>query len=342
MQKGLVITYMETLFIADDESSIREGLKYIADWDSLGFRLCGEASNGEDALDKILTLNPSLVLLDVKMPKMHGTEVIRKAREAGYQGKCIILSGYSDFKYAQEAIRSGVSYYLTKPIDEDELYAVVTEVKSALAAEKQHSSHVAILQSKAKNVILHELITDTLSAPLSLEDIERFHLQADAYQIVICEDFRTHSASAPYTFADLFKVINHENNIFEHLSVNHKDIVLLKGSHGLSKLADFVEHYEEYPLQKGSPMESMFLTYGKPVYTLETIHLSYEDASKLLDRRFFCAPEQHAIGYEMLPAHISADLTEDADRSDAVLLSDETLTNFPNVLLDISSPITAG
>ncbi len=60
MQKGLVITYMETLFIADDESSIREGLKYIADWDSLGFRLCGEASNGEDALDKILTLNPNL------------------------------------------------------------------------------------------------------------------------------------------------------------------------------------------------------------------------------------------------------------------------------------------
>ena len=47
---------------------------------------------------------------------------------------------------------------------------------------------------------------------------------------------------------------NHENNIFEHLSVNHKDIILLKGSHGLSKLADFVEHYEEYPLQKGSPM----------------------------------------------------------------------------------------
>lgn len=47
---------METLFIADDEASIREGLKYIADWKALGFRLCGEATNGEDALAKILTL----------------------------------------------------------------------------------------------------------------------------------------------------------------------------------------------------------------------------------------------------------------------------------------------
>ena len=84
---------METLFIADDESSIREGLKYIADWESLGFRLCGEASNGADALAQILALQPSLAMLDVRMPKMHGTEVIRRAREAGYQGKCIILSG---------------------------------------------------------------------------------------------------------------------------------------------------------------------------------------------------------------------------------------------------------
>lgn len=57
---------MNTLFIADDEASIREGLKYIADWESLGFRLCGEASNGEDALAQILALQPSLALLDVE------------------------------------------------------------------------------------------------------------------------------------------------------------------------------------------------------------------------------------------------------------------------------------
>lgn len=298
---------METLFIADDEASIREGLKYIADWKALGFRLCGEAANGEDALAKILTLQPSLVMLDVRMPKMHGTEVIRRAREAGYQGKCIILSGYSDFKYAQEAIRGGVSFYLTKPLDEDELYAVIDEVKAALAAEKRRSSHVAELKDMAKSVILRELITDTLSSPLTAEDIEHFRLQADAYQVVICEDFHTHAATAPYTFAELFKVINRENNIFEHLSVENKDIVLLKGAHGLSKLADFLDHYEEHPLQEGSPMESMFLTCGRPVYALKDIHLSYEDALKLLDRRFFCAQEQHAIGYEMLPVS-SADL----------------------------------
>ena len=52
---------------------------------------------------------------------MLGLDVIREARAQGFTGKVIILSGYSDFKYAQEAIRYGVQYYLTKPIDEDEL-----------------------------------------------------------------------------------------------------------------------------------------------------------------------------------------------------------------------------
>lgn len=340
---------METLFIADDESSIREGLKYIADWDALGFRLCGEAANGADALTQILALQPSLVMLDVRMPKMHGTEVIRRAREAGYQGKCIILSGYSDFKYAQEAIRSGVSYYLTKPLDEDELYTVVNEVKAALSAERQRSSHVAELKDKAKSVILHELMTDTLTAPLSVEYIEQYHLKASAYQVVICEDFHTQSAAAPYTFADLFKVINRENNTFEHLSVEGRDIVLLKGAHGLHRLSDFLDHFEEHPLQEGSPMESMFLTYGRPVYALEDVHLSYEDAARLLDRRFFCAQEQHAIGYDMLPPQpavpgpASSDPAGPAAKADAethetrtvkpsseavMTLSEETLTDF--------------
>lgn len=297
---------METLFIADDETSIREGLKCIIDWEKLDFQLCGEASNGEDALSGILALQPSLVMLDVRMPKLHGIDVIRQAREAGYQGKCIILSGYSDFKYAQEAIKNGVSFYLTKPLDEEELYAAVCEIKEILSTEKQLSRHLASYKTKAKNIVLGELLKNTLDAPLSKDDIEHFHLQADSYQIVICEDFHKHSAAAPYTFADLLKVINRENNIFEHLELNHTDVVLLKGSHGLLKLNDFLKHYEERPIQKGSPMESMFLTYGRPVTALEDIHLSYEDAAALLNRRFFCQPEQHTLGYEMLP-HVSSD-----------------------------------
>lgn len=324
---------METVFIADDELSIREGLKCIINWEEAGFTLCGEASNGKDALDRILAMQPSLVMLDVKMPKIHGTEVIRLAREAGYQGKCIILSGYSDFKYAQEAIKNGVSLYLTKPLDEDELYAAVREIKELLSAEKQQYRHLSSYKAKAKSIVLRELLTDTLDTPLTIEDIEHFHLQADSYQVVICEDFHKHSASAPYTFADLLNVINRENNIYEHLEINSKDIVLLKGSHGLRKLDDFLEHYQKRPFQDGSPMESMFLTYGRPVINTQDIHLSYEDAFALLERRFFCMPYQHTLGYEALSPN-SMDAPNCPPLCEIVTLSEETLIRFSGLLTD--------
>ena len=61
---------METILIADDEQNIREGLKCILDWKQLGFEIIGESANGDHALSFILKQNPSLVLLDVRMPKM--------------------------------------------------------------------------------------------------------------------------------------------------------------------------------------------------------------------------------------------------------------------------------
>ena len=84
-----------TVLIADDEPDVRLGLKTIIDWKSLGFEICGEAASGDECLEKIKSMNPDLVLLDIRMPKMHGLECARHARAIGWQGKIIILSGYS-------------------------------------------------------------------------------------------------------------------------------------------------------------------------------------------------------------------------------------------------------
>ena len=108
---------MYTTFIADDELIIRQGLRCILDWEELGFQIIGEAANGADALDFIIKNNPDLVLLDIRMPQILGTEIVRRAKEQGFTGKFIILSGFTDFEYTQAAIHYGVDYYLTKPID---------------------------------------------------------------------------------------------------------------------------------------------------------------------------------------------------------------------------------
>lgn len=307
---------METLFIADDERSIRDGLKYILDWEELGFTICGEAGNGEDALQGLVSLKPSLALLDVRMPKMFGTEVIKRARAAGFTGKCIILSGYSDFTYAREAIENGVSFYVTKPLDEDELYSCVCKIKDDLAQEKAKSSHLVQLKSKAKEVTLKELVHNTSSQNLSHSDLELLQLNAETYQIVICENFKDDSNSV-YTLADLFKYSKKGTSFYDQFSEDGLEIILLKGTYGRNRLADVLGHYDD-ELEDGSPLSSLFITYGSPVSDIQKISQSYDEALQLCNRRFFCPMEQHYMGYEELPT--SATFT-DQQLDNQVLIS---------------------
>ena len=318
----------ETVFIADDEQNIREGLKYIVDWKELGFEICGEASNGEEALQGILRLNPSLVLLDIRMPKLYGTDIIRLAREKDFKGKFIILSGYSDFTYAQTAIRYGVNFYLTKPIDEDELLQALVQIKKELEEEHSKSDNFELLRHKAKNVILHEIVTGLYNpsdmTALSSEELEEMSLNADIYQVVIYEKFGLNPADASYSFADLLKVTNKGNHTFEHFEEEGNEVILLKGQFALQKFQGFLEKYEQNPPQKGSPLDSLFLAYGRPVRSLDEIYLSYEEASSLCKRRFFCLQGQHTLGYDELPDVKNRQLE----------ISNEKLEHYCNLLTD--------
>ncbi len=300
---------METLLIADDEKNIRDGLKCILDWEELGFTLCGEAANGEEALSSILKNNPSLVLLDIRMPKLSGIDIIRIAREQGYSGRFIILSGYSDFAYAQAAIRYGVEYYLTKPIDEDELLDAINTIREAIEQERRKSDNIALYREKAKDVILHELITGVWKKDgitgLSSADFQNMELTSDIYQVVIYEKFGTSPDDNHYDFADLLNITNSGNHSFEHFEEDHKNVILLKGSFALRRFREFLDRYEKTDFQAGSPMDTLFLTYGHPVENLDEICLSYGEAYTLIRRRFFCTQGQHTLGYEDLPAMIS-------------------------------------
>lgn len=294
---------METVLIADDEHEIRDGLKLLIDWEELGFEICAEASNGEEALQKMLTLEPSLTLLDIKLPKMYGTEIIRIAREKGYKGKVLILSGYAEFSYAQIAMRYGAESYLTKPIDEDELTEAVRRIKSELEQEHTSSKQIRSLKHKAKDVILHEIITGSAAdaSALSRQELRDMNLDADIYQVVIYEKFGMEPQDVGYSFADLLKITNKGNHTFEYLKEDQNEVILLKGRYALSRFEDFLKHYEQNPPQPGSPMHSLFLAYGHPVESLSEISLSYEEAAALCRRRFFCVQDQHTLGYKELP-----------------------------------------
>lgn len=292
---------MYTVFIADDELIIRQGLQYIIEWEELGFRIAGEASNGEEALKFLLTHHPDVAMLDIRMPRQNGLEVARRAREGGYHGYIIILSGFSEFRYAQEAIRYGVKYYLTKPIDENELTQAISEIGEAISRTSREKETMEQYRDRTRAVILCDILTG--KADISSLDLKELQLDSSVYQVVICEKYNRDGEELPYSFTDLLNFPDSEGNCCDTVMLEGNQVLILKGEGILSRFQDFLGRYErDLKPQSNSPLDSLFITYGRQVENAQDIPLSYCEALRLLRRRFFCEHRQHTIGYQDLPA----------------------------------------
>ena len=136
------------VLLVDDEEDIRVGISRKMDWASLGFTLVGEAENGRDALELAETLEPDLVLTDIKMPFMDGLELCRILTERLPASKFVIFSGFDDFEYAKQAVRLNVSEYILKPINAAELTAVLQKLKTQLDTERTERQNVELLRSR--------------------------------------------------------------------------------------------------------------------------------------------------------------------------------------------------
>lgn len=112
---------MYRVLLIDDEVFIREGMKIIIPWKELGCEIIGEAQDGEEGVEKILALKPDIVISDIKMPRKSGLEMIDEIKSLNQQIQIIILTGYREFEYAQQAIRLGVLRFLLKPSKLDEI-----------------------------------------------------------------------------------------------------------------------------------------------------------------------------------------------------------------------------
>ena len=137
---------MYRVLIAEDEDIIRKGIAYTMDWVSMGCTIIGEAANGKEGVDKIKELSPDIVLADIMMPMMDGIEMIRQGQEIA-DFKAIIMTSYADFEYAKKAIELGVSAYLMKPVDEEELKKSINKIITEIEKDNQ----LRQLTSKMKN-----------------------------------------------------------------------------------------------------------------------------------------------------------------------------------------------
>ena len=136
------------VLLVDDEEDIRVGISRKMDWSGLGFELVGEAENGRDALELAESVQPDVVLTDIKMPFMDGLELCSILTKRLPGSKFVVFSGFDDFEYAKQAVRMNVSEYILKPINAPELCGVLRKLKDQLDTERARRQDLETLRRR--------------------------------------------------------------------------------------------------------------------------------------------------------------------------------------------------
>lgn len=207
---------MYKLTIVDDEEEVRRGILQKIDWNKFGFEVAGEAENGREALDLIEENIPDVVITDITMPLMNGLELAAILRDRYPTVKTVILTGFDDFKYAQQAIKYGVADYILKPVLPKDIGDLISKLKMQIDDEIAQKEDVVKLRRHyneslpvMRDKFLALLITGSSDENEVEKRIASFHLNLIGNAFVV---------AAANIDANSFR-----NNIFEE-----KEIELVK------------------------------------------------------------------------------------------------------------------
>lgn len=221
------------------------------------------------------------------MPGLYGTELMDRARAGGYTGDFIVLSGYSDFQYAQSAMRSGAVCYLTKPIDEDELAETLKKIRARLDASAVQQQTYDTYREKARQAALGDLL---MGKPAT-EDLA---FAPDGCQLLLC---RAYTPGEGY--AEVARWLGGSvgrKYPFEELSLGETEVFLLEWQGA-------IEHFARICADGlDGVLDGMVLACGPVIHRPEELHAAFGQTYRLLKRTFFCGSGQHILTLRDLPA----------------------------------------
>ncbi len=296
---------MYKVFLVEDEIVIREGIKNKIHWEEEGFILVGDESDGELAYPMIIREQPDILITDIKMPFMDGLELSKLLKKDMPKLKIIIISGYSDFGYAQQAIDIGVNEYLLKPITSSKLVAAVKNAAAVIEKERkekqmleQYQQLVYQKQGEKRKDFFNALVSGKMSLSQIIEQEEelginmvarafcvllfQFKGQEDMYEysndIVQCE---TRMAQALIRFPDI-KVFERGMDGWAFILMGENELQINELTRELCNLliriCEDKAHY--------------FGGIGRVVHRVRDLQQSYLDANSAFSLRYFESRDQ--------------------------------------------------
>jgi len=199
-----------TVLIADDQTLFREGIKDILEGVK-GIKVVGEAADGEEAVKMAKKLKPDIVLMDIKLPKMHGIEATKEIKRTLPDVNVLMLSSFEDETHIMESLQAGANGYLSKMLPAAE---VVNAIKTFI-------SQGPLIPDKFMNTVLKCLRERPEDKdPLTKKEIKVLDLiRRGGSNKEIAADLE----------CSINTVKNHINSIFQKLAVGNRTEAVLKG-----------------------------------------------------------------------------------------------------------------
>lgn len=132
---------MHSVVLVDDEPWVAMDILRSVDWGRFGFQVAATYSRPLEALPEMRRLAPALSFVDIRMPDLDGLSFIERCQAFGLSGRYVILSGHADFDYMRRAMRLGVTDYCLKPIDPEEMHALLARIAGELDVAGGASGH---------------------------------------------------------------------------------------------------------------------------------------------------------------------------------------------------------
>ena len=336
---------MLKIFLVEDESIVREGLRDNIPWEQYGYRFVGEASDGEMALSMIQKLKPDVLLTDIKMPFMDGLSLSRIVHQEFPDMKIIIISGYDDFEYARQAIQVGVEQYLLKPITRANLQKVLSELKVKIELEREQRNYQEKYQAESRE---HEQFVRTnffikvFEGRMPVQEIYEeagklsLKLNSPCYNLLMLKlQERRVGENSGYESEEFARKREELLHYFlrypEYLTIRwniNTYCILVKS--GTEQIREFTQRCLDNIERICKPTEEIFEWYaavGEPVERLSLLAECYEGVSHLFAYRFLM-PEVHIFTKEVAETYVPREVSGKIGDIDSAKVDPELIRDF--------------
>ena len=332
---------MLRVFLAEDETIIRETLRDTMPWAQCGYTFVGEAGDGEMALPLIQQTKPDVLITDIRMPFMDGLALSKLVLQEFPQMKVIILSGYDDFEYAQTAIGLGVERYLLKPITKSTLMTVLQEVREKIQGERAQQNYLAQFRQEAQDYeqyarrrFLERIVAGQLSVQEIYEQAEKLDLdlRAQVYDLALVSAVPESSNTETYSEQGarirdemVSYFLKHPEYILFRWNLTSYAVLLLGRQENMEAIVSRCVNKVRQLYQTFGPELSWYAAVGTPTRRLSALPGCFEEVSRLWAYRHIL-PEQHILSAETVKTFTGTGSDHDLSGLDMSKISPAMLT----------------